>query len=84
MHQTHMENVSFVNRDVSVVENGKSLTINVGREWWPYEDPKEARHIAALLIELSEEALDLDDLRWLGFAILKRVNSMKERSDDNL
>ena len=83
MYQTHMENVRFVNRNVSLVENGKSLTINVGREWWPYEDPKEAQDVAALLIELSEEALDLNDLRWLGFAILKRVNNIKERSDDD-
>ena len=83
MHQIHMNKMSRLNHDVSVVEVNNQLVINAGRDWWPY-DPKEAQSIAGLLIELSEQVLDLDDLRWLGFAIFKRVNSMKERSDDNL
>ena len=84
MHQIHMHKMSLLNQDVSVVEVNNQLVINAGHDWWPYDDLKEAQGIAALLIELSEQVLDLDDLRWLGFAIFKRVDSMKERSDDNL
>ena len=84
MHQIHMHKMSLLNHDVSVVEVNNELVINVGHDWWDYDDLKEAQGIAELLIQLSEQVLDLDDLRWLGFAIFKRVNSMKERSDDNL